>query len=290
MIQSEPVTLNPTESQQSKAEKLHMAVNVPKQSKRMLLSWIDLSTRSLIDRVLCPSEEISLPLHMRISTESSRIVGKEELLSCQPPRTCLSPWNVSPTSRPKPERRLSSPSLWRSTPLIERLSSADPLQVSLLDRVVGRHEKTLGESMNQEIRSYLPSKRKQSPTGLSVISPNDQSPRKMQRTGMPDLSDRDWGNQTCHGLVQQEEMDSPIMSSVAHAHVSSSNYMAKTSPGPNSLSAPPSILPKVFRPPNGSGYSGEKLSTSTISSLQSSALRSMKIGRHALEKHILHLT
>jgi hypothetical protein len=78
------------------------------------------------------------------------------------------------------------------------------------------------------------------------------------------------------------------MPSAARALATSSNYMAKTSLGVNSLSAQPPIPPKVYRPPNGSGYSGENRLTSTISSLQSSALRSMKIGRRALERHILH--
>jgi len=287
MNNSKPATLNSMESQRNKTERQRTA-SVPVQSDRTLLSWIDMSTPSLMDRILCPSEETSVPLHTRISIVSLRVAEEEELLNCQPPRTCLSPWNVSPNSQPKPERRLSSPTLRRSIPLIERLSSADPLQIPLLDRVAGRHNLTSGEMTNLETRSYLPSKRKTSQTELSAISPNDQLFKRVRKTEIvPDPNGNVWDSQTCHGMGRQEEADSLIIPSVAHAHATSSNYMARTSRRANSLYAQPPIPPKVYRPPNGSGYSGESRLTSTISSLQSSALRSMKIGRRTLEKHIL---
>jgi hypothetical protein len=98
-------------------------VNNPEQQPPSLLNQIDMSSRQLINQVHHPSDETLLPLHMRISTPLLMNVIKEELQKSQPPRNCLSPWNGSPISQLRPERRHSSPSLLRSTPLIKRLSS-----------------------------------------------------------------------------------------------------------------------------------------------------------------------
>jgi hypothetical protein len=190
-------------SHQNRTDSRQRTVSVPVQSERTLLSRIDMSTPSLMDRILCPPEETTFSQHTTTLTPSSRIVEEEELQSYQPPRTCLSPWNVSPNFRPKPERRLSSPSLRRSIPLIERLSSVDPLRIPLLDRVAGRHSLTSRGIMNSETKNYLPSKRKLSQTRLSAILPNDRLFKKVRTTEtIPDQSNNGWDSQTCHGMGQ----------------------------------------------------------------------------------------
>jgi len=163
------------------------------------------------------------------------------------------------TNRPVPERRLSSPTLPRSTPLIERLLSVDLLQVSLLDRVAGMHTHTLRDQMSLESKSLVPFKRKRSLTGSSVISSNVHPSKRTERTGIvPDLNSNDWDSQICHGMGQQGEVNLSIVLSAAPAPANFLNYMEKTSPGANSLYEQPPTPPKEFRPPNGSRFFREK--------------------------------
>jgi hypothetical protein len=70
---------------------------------------------------------------------------------------------------------------------------------------------------------------------------------------------------------------------------SSSNYVGKIFPGASSSSIQHPTPPREFRPPNGSRSFEENPSTSTTSSLQLSTLRSMRIRRRALERHLLLL-
>ena len=125
-------------------------------------------------------------------------------------------------------------------------------------------------------------------TDSSVISSSDRPSKKLRTTKtIPDLKGNDWVNQICHGTDQQDGMNLLTESQVAHAPANSSSYMGKIYPEVNSLSERPHTLLKEYRPPNGSGSFGGNPSTSITSSLQLSALRSMKIGRRALEKHLL---
>ncbi len=221
---------------------------------------------------------------------------EKELLKQQPPRTCLSPWNASPISRLRPERRLSSPTLPRSLPLIERLSNADllqvrlldPLPIPLLDRVAGRHKETTRGEMTSESTKPLLLEKKRSQTELSVISSSDQPSKKMRRTETtPDLKDNGWVNQICCGMDQQDGVDLLTKLRAAHALANSSSFMGKIFPGVNSLSEQPNTPPKEYRPPNGSGSFEENPSTLITSSLQLSALRLMRIRRRSLERHLL---
>ncbi len=79
-----------------------------------------------------------------------------------------------------------------------------------------------------------------------------------------------------------------IKSSAVPKLVSFLNCMERTSHAASSLYELPPTPPKEFKPPNRSGYSEGSFSTSTISFLQLSALKLMRIGRLALEKHISH--
>ena len=259
----------------------HPSDIILEQLQPSLLNRIDWSQRPLIDWIQSPSEESSLPLLTRIWTQSSMNVGEEDLQNCQPSRTCLSPWNGSPISCPIPERRRSYPSLPKSIPLIERLSNTLPISNQATKKQIPTIQTTL------ESETCFPSKRKQSQTELFEALLNGQPSKRIQRMKtMSDLNDNNWDSQTCLGTDQQEEGHSSLEQSVATGLVSSSSSMEKTFQGANFLSEPHLIHLKVSRSPNGSRYSKENLSTSTISFLQSSALRSMRIGRHALERHI----
>ena len=192
--------------------------NILEPPQLSLLSRIARNDRPLIDRIQSPNEQSSLPLLMRISTPSLTSVDEEDLPNYQPPRTCLSPWNGSPISRPKPERRLSSPSLPRSIPLIERLSETLPLS----NRVTERPIWTMKPQSASKGKTCLPFKRKQSRTELFETSLNGRSPKRVQRTKtMLDLSVNVWDNQICRGMDQLEGEHTLTETLVAPKHANS---------------------------------------------------------------------
>ena len=104
---------------------------------------------------------------------------------------------------------------------------------------------------------------------------------------VPDLNDNGWVSQICCGMDQQDGGDLSTELRAARVLASSSSCMEKIFPGASSSSKQHPTPPREFRPPNGSRSFKENPSTLTTSSLQLSTLRSMKIGRHALERHLL---
>jgi len=127
-------------------------------------------------------------------------------------------------------------------------------------------------------------------TSSTKSFPKDQHFQETLTTNtVPDPNDNAWYSQICPGTDGRMEEELSIKSLVAPEPVNFSNYMEKTLPEASFLSGLHATPPKEYRPPNGSGFFREKHLTSTISSLQSSALRSMKTGRLALEKHISRL-
>jgi len=142
--------------------------------------------------------------------------------------------------------------------------------------------------MNSKNAKPLLTERKRSRTELSVISSNDQPSKKIRMMEtIPDLNDNGWVSQTCHGMDQQDGEDLLTELQAAHVLASSLNYMGKIFPAASSSSVQHPTPPRESRPPNGSGSFKENPSTSTTSSLQLSALRSMRIGRRTLERHLL---
>ena len=251
--------------------------------QRTLLSRIDLGTTPLLDRVQCPAEIEAQPLHMRILTLSSRTVNEGELQNHQLPKRCLSPWNGSPTSRPIPERRCLSPTLPKSI-----LSSENqPKTLSLFERMTQTPERTTKRKITQESEPNLPYKKRQTALRSSTSFPKDQQRKETLTTdAFQNLSDNDWHSQICLGIDQREQKNLSTNLSVATEPVSSLKCTEKTLHEASFSSALPTTLQKESRPPNGSGFFEGSHSTSTISSLQSSTLKSMRTGRLALERHI----
>ena len=284
--QRQPSLLNRIDMNDTSSLSLRNRIGSPSPDQAQqpsLLSRIDLSNTPLLDRLQLPEETRIPPLLMRISTTSSRVVDEGEQISRQQPNRCLSPWNGSPAFRPIPERRLSSPILPKSIPLSENL----PNPLSLFERMLPTPEQTTKRKNIQENKDNPPRKRRQTTNNSTNSFPKDRHfGERLTTNTTPDPNDNAYHNQICPGTDHRVEENLPTELLVATEPVNFSSYTGKILPVASFLSELPATPPKEYRPPNGSGFLGEKHLTSTISSLQSSALRSMKTGRLALERHI----
>jgi len=284
MNSTEPLSFMSFQLNKAQMRRTH---SLCEQQQPSLLSWIDLGpshTTSLLDRVQHPEEIEIQPLFMRISTLSSKTVVEGESQNHQQPRRYLSPWNGSPASPTVLERRRSSPTLWRLIP--SNVNS--PKTLSLLEQMLMTPAQTMKWKAIPGGEETFPLHKKRLTAATSFSK--DQPHSEILTTNMSlDQKDNDWHSQTCLGMEHNKEGDLSPSSSVVAELASSLNCMERTLHEASFSSEPPDTPPKEFRHPNGSGSFKESHSTSTISSLQLSALKLMKTGRLALEKHISHL-
>jgi hypothetical protein len=137
-----------------------------------------------------------------------------------------------------------------------------------------------------EIQVNQSPKKIRSGTTSSNSSPKGEQPQMTwMTTSLPIQSDNDTPKQTCLGMDCDLGENLSISSSAMHEPANSSNITEKTYSGQSSLSEQLKTLQKGSSQPNGSRSSKVSPLTSTISSLQSAALRLMKISRRALERH-----
>jgi len=99
----QPCLLSRIDLNNTSSPSLHSQIDSPALEpvqQLSLLSWIEMNSIPLLDRMQLPKAVRAPPLLMMISTSLLKIVGGEDIQNCQQPKRCLSLWNGSPVSRP----------------------------------------------------------------------------------------------------------------------------------------------------------------------------------------------
>jgi hypothetical protein len=261
--------------------KVKQVVDQPNQPSllRRITSCQEVSPLSLLERMGLPSHHTERLQSRNISTESLMIADVDERPKQKELGGSSTPWIDSQLYQCPLATRLSSPTYSSCTQLDE--TTKRPLLERLTDPVLPQLKRKLSETQVNQFPKKI-----RSGTTSSTSLPKGEQPRMTWMTTSPPIqSDNDTPKQTCLGMDCDLGENLSISSSAMHEPANSSSIMEKTYRGQSSLSERLKTLQKGSSRPSGSVSSKASPLTSTISSLQSAALRSMKIGRRALERH-----
>ena len=157
-------------------------------------------------------------------------------------------------------------------------------KLPLLDRITEEPLKTLKRKASVE--ELRPLKKRFSPTASSNYSLSGRQQRTTSTTSSRlDPNALATPSPTCPGMALSLGEEQSTTPTVMPERASSLSCTGRTSPAQSSSCGQHKMPPKESLRPNGNGFLKESRLISTLSCLQLSALRSMKIGRRALEEH-----